>query len=509
MSRQTRRFIVAYAFALFGVACVLGRGAASGQTTAPTAAVLEAVIAAAVGPTPRAEIETWRVVFASGTGSLVERRRGDDRIDIEERAGIETQTGSLAGRFWQRNANGLTSVGRATPSPTTAAEREVVARSVGRAPRPIDGWEERRTYGNGNVETDEVARESGLVVRHVEQRLGGATVSTTYDDFRRVGAYTRAYHEHETNGAPQNDEDRVLVSDDVDAHITDADLAIAPTLRYPFTLPAGKTVARVPARFRDGTVYVRMTIGDHDYDFELDTGSGGIFIDGAVAAQLGLPVQYVSSMDVDRRFTSNVVLLPAATIGDVRASQLIVRTIPTMLPNGDITPVGLIGYEFFASLDVRLDFDARTVDALDPAVVAPDGRSVLDADLFEGVPVVAASIDDVQGSDFIFDTGSVGSGILFDRFVARHRPALRAVANSRHDMGGVGLAPYPVEKVVADRFVLAGKHFDATTFDRALRPGTLNMTGFDGLIGQDVISRFIVTTDYPHGRLILEPRVGG
>ncbi len=503
-----RRFVAARAAWIAAAILALACGVpAFAQNATPTVDALQAKIAAAVGPTPASEVETWRVTYANETGTLVERRRGRDFVDEEIRGTVHTLEGERAGQHWYQNANGLTVVGRATPSPATLDDRGVVRQTVTRIGKPIDAWELRTERASGNASADDIDPERFAIVRHVDERLGGARTVTTYDDFRTVGAYTRAYHEHEGNGAPQNDRDRVLLTDVTDAPPTDADIAIQPTRRRPFALAPGVLRARLPATFDRGQVYVRMTIAGTGYDFVVDSGASGVFIDGGLAKKLGLAVQYVSSLDVDRRFTSSVVLLPAATIGELAVTNLYMDTIPGMQAREKVAPVGIVGYDFLASIDARIDFEHATVDAIDPAQYAlPTGEhTILEASFIGGVPLVSAAVDDDPGTEFILDTGAEGPGLLFQRFVGKHASAFRSLPNSSYQMQGVGGNPFAVDRIVAGHFSFGGVRFGGLEMARTRMRGALNMTGYDGLIGRGILAQFAITTDFERHRIVLEP----
>jgi hypothetical protein len=391
------------------------------------------------------------------------------------------------------------------------ADEAVVGETLRRVARPIDAWEIEVRHADGYRVVTDVDPHDYRVVRVERRRVGGATETETYADFRTVAGYTRAYREHDADGAAEDDAERLLVSDATNVPVRDADLAVPPSGVLPFALPDGVTETRVPATFVDGVAYVRLQIAGRGYDFELDTGASGLFVTEQTARALVLPVEHAAAMDVDAHFASSVVRLPAATIGAVVVRDAVMRTIPAMAPATGVQPCGLIGYDLLASLDLRIDYAAHTIEAIAPAAYRlPGGTSfVLPADLRYGVPLVAAAVDDRPGTDFVFDTGAGGTGLLFERFAAKHGAALhRDFTAPQKLVGGVAGRGLPTERETIAIFSLGDAHFGPIAFDRVRTPGAFNMADFDGLIGRDVISRFTVTTDYSNARLVLEPRPG-
>ena len=72
--------------------------------------------------------------------------------------------------------------------------------------------------------------------------------------------------------------------------VTDADVAVAQSLRHLVRFPNGVTSLDLPATFGRQHVYVRVTINGRGLDYVLDTGASGISIDMQVARELGLPL---------------------------------------------------------------------------------------------------------------------------------------------------------------------------------------------------------------------------
>ena len=98
---------------------------------------------------------------------------------------------------------------------------------------------------------------------------------------------------------------------------------------------------------------------------------------------------------------------------------------------------GVIGYEVFRRLVVRVDFQRSTIRFLDPQSFHYHGKGVaVPFYLEEHVPVVAGTVDGLQGA-FQIDTGSDGSLSVTSPFVARNDLVRRYSAHI-HGFAGHG-----------------------------------------------------------------------
>ena len=138
------------------------------------------------------------------------------------------------------------------------------------------------------------------------------------------------------------------------------------------------------------------------------------------------------------------------------------RTIPRRIP------YGAIGRSFFDGHPVTIDYGAGVITFDESA----DAATCLPLDVREGMLRVKASID---GHEYVLlvDTGAQVSLIAPAHF------AENATVYGGH-------SGYRAESIVIDGLELGG-----TDFVRM----DIGAGGFDGILGQDVLSRYVVTID--------------
>jgi hypothetical protein len=169
---------------------------------------------------------------------------------------------------------------------------------------------------------------------------------------------------------------------------------------------------------------------------------------------------------------------------------------------------GILGYELFKRMVVRVDYDARTLTLSDARSWNPAGAGVAVPFVFNGtIPEVEGEIGGLAGS-FAVDTGSRTSVGLNSPFVmkfglrARFSPSIETV--SSWGIGG------PSRSTIArvKRMRLGSIPVDNVVVDMSLqRHGVLSHAWPAGSIGSGLLKRFIVTFDYPRQRIYLAPGV--
>jgi hypothetical protein len=163
---------------------------------------------------------------------------------------------------------------------------------------------------------------------------------------------------------------------------------------------------------------------------------------------------------------------------------------------------GIIGYELFKRLIVRIDYDTRMLTLTDAAAWTPNNAGTAVPFVFNGtVPEVAGDIDGVPAT-FDIDTGSRTSVGLNSPFVmrfalrARFRPSIETVSSwgiGGPSMGTIArvrrmhFGSVPVNDIVVDMSLQ--------------RQGVLSHAAPAGNIGSGLLKRFTVTFDYPHQRI--------
>lgn len=467
-------------------------------------ATLEYDMAQAVGRAPVNERKTYESLSASPVRTVV-LKDGDDERVVTQGNGLHRESGRAGDVTWHQNENGLTVIdehqmaeGRDDGMRVTAA----------RITKPIVGYTLTQIDTHGNGQREFVDGRTNLVVRR--DFLGGKTTRTyTYDDFRTHDGYTQPWHWTYRDGYADDAADCRIVGDDFGI-VRSADVAISPSRRRLLTFPSDG-LTRLPARFEDNRVFVRVTIDGRGLDFLLDSGVGGISIDRDVAKSLGLSELDGPSIFTADHYHAGKVIVPRVAIGDITASDVVMSLEPS-LPLGlqassGVKAVGVLGFDVFASATLQIDYaDARVAAAPPGAPNIPSATAVPLAIRFSNEsPLVEATVNGAVGNRFVIDTGGVTGLLLFDPFVSRNAKVIFARPNrGDHPVTFVGLTG----DVQATSTQLAHVQLGTIRFDDF--PGLIMTNGSggnrdtDGIFGSQFFRRFIVTMDYESSKIYLD-----
>ena len=267
-----------------------------------------------------------------------------------------------------------------------------------------------------------------------------------------------------------------------------------------WTFPSGAKEIELPAKFRNGAIIIRMIVGQRGVDMAVDTGSGLNFIDPSLIATATDLSQSIPTIATAR--------FGEAELHDIQfATRRFYRHY-----DKDTEVVGILGYGFFLSAVVKIDYEHESLRIIDPSTfVVPDGAAVVHIDPTNRVPIVTASIGSATGSSFILDTGAA-TVVVFPRLAYANPDAFTKQQELKDDAqtiyyrtfwplcGEIRQNPYAVSQVtlgsVGVRDWIVWKPDDKSCFQP---------NGIDGLIGYDFLRLFNVYVDYPDSRIILEP----
>jgi len=173
---------------------------------------------------------------------------------------------------------------------------------------------------------------------------------------------------------------------------------------------------------------------------------------------------------------------------------------------------GMIGAPILSQYVCRFDFARRILQLIEPgAYTPPPGAVTVPFELDDGLPIVHATVDAGTGpidARLMLDTGAGDVFIDLNRpFVDKHRllealPDASATARPA-GIGGTASFVYGTGR----SFVLGGIVFEKPHlgFSRATQ-GSSSRSERDGVIGNDLLTRFVAVFDYPNRRLVLEPK---
>lgn len=498
-------------FLALGSICTLIAGVAaagpSGATALPDVATVRERIRAAGGV--KSEMERTVVSFSAFGlhGKRTTVRIGKDFRDTINDGPFLTGRGMLHGQRWHQNANGQTVIDQPDPG---VASGEKTATTIAAASPPLVGYVLATLNSRGQGSKEYVEAATWHIVRRDVISATGTTVYT-YDDFRTSAGTTGPWHWTASDGHRENDAEDRVESDDA-GPIAEAELAVPPSRRELVQFPAGKTSVSLPLRADRDKFYVRVNVGGRGLDLLLDTGASAIVLDDDIVAQLGLTTYGAySNAGNAARFKSTSAIVPEMKVGDLSLRDVVVRTIPHV--GGDreglYRAVGLLGFDFIASVVLKMDYEHGQVTALAPSSFsAPTERATnaLFVRLGSGVPMTDVKLNGALGERFIVDTGAARGVFVFDYFARRHPEALIDTSGGMLATGhfaGAGGA-FETHRYQLASVLIGNVNFKDFFADVVVTPGAYSGDG-DGLIGTELLKFYTLYTDYENSMLYLVP----
>jgi predicted aspartyl protease len=267
--------------------------------------------------------------------------------------------------------------------------------------------------------------------------------------------------------------------------------------------PRAPAAARVPFVWTPGQIELAVRVNGAPATFLLDTGSEFSVVSSRLASHIAIQTSHEGGRD----FAEDV----AIELGTVKLSHQRVMVMPFdgYYARGR-TIDGLIGYDFFARFTVCIDVRERALTIWEPSAFrAPKGVVLVPITFAGRLPVVHAVMTQSDRAKWpvqlMVDTGASQGIILRYPFANQH--GLLDVAGQKETIaptlagGELRLLAVPIEQV----------KLGAWTFDRpsvlahAEPRGSGAYTATDGLIGNTLLSRFMLFVDYPRKRLLLQP----
>lgn len=351
---------------------------------------------------------------------------------------------------------------------------------------------------------------TGLLARTVH-REGTDTVVTSFDDYRGVDGALVPFRVVVDPGDPRNRVTVTVTDARIRAPADDAVYARPRTdARLSFADRASDT--RVPFELINNHIYIHAQVDGQPVRMLVDTG-GLNLLTPAAAARLGLAVKgkLAASGAGERKVDLGFARGRELAVGDVRLAEPVFYVIDTEAL-ADVEGVdfdGLVGFELFQRLAVRIDYPRRMLtltrrDSFTP----PAGAVAVPFELHDRTPIAAGAIDGIPAR-LTIDTGSRGSLTTSSPFTrehgleARYRPAFEAVTG--WGVGGPTRGkPVRFRQVKLGGAVIADVAGDLFTGDK----GALADPDSSANLGGGILRRFAVTFDYRDRTMYLEPAAG-
>lgn len=501
-------------------------------------------------------VEQGRVTAWGLKGTYREVQSGDDYKSTVDLGVILWQRGRLNGQLWRRNENGLVIVLHDVRK-SEDFDAKVIASYLEHHTSDLALLGE--TAGSDAAYVVELhpqgARRKWLffdkksyLMTRVEVPFSDARDTYTYSDFRKTGSHLDAWHVHRSDGITQNDVDYVTATVKYDVAVTSADTAMPPSNDKLVQFPASKNVVELPAKLvgqkgkdrivtvengshdittpgdmtstytvqdaADPKILMQLTIDGHGYDFWLDSGAAGIFIDSDQARKLGLKTFGPSQQTKFGNWVQSYALIPDLHVGEITMTNVIASTLPGWHDDSNVgtNVVGLVGYDFIANAVLTIDYQKGSVTATNPFFfVPPADAMVLPATLDDGVPYIPVQVGQALSDHFVLDTGATNC-FMYKSFWEAHPDDVKDQGTGVK-MNHIWLPMYgftgisramSVRSTEVKSLTIAGAAFNEWLMFMDLSSQESG-DNFDGLIGYDFLKYFTVYLDYPQNQVFLLP----
>ena len=486
---------------LFASLCGIGQA-----QNDPNLATVIANVKAARGPVPSNESTATSFTRHGLRGTETRLRSGADyRVDTVL-GPIHTAYGSVGGTYWRQNGNGLV-VENADPAVEPSDEKYEATLAHVHSPSDLFVISRLSRLGTGSKEYVDPATWRVIRIDTITQT---ETTTSTYDDFRKLDGYERAWHRSISDGHPENDAVSTITREE-DAPLARDALAV-PKSREAVVFPAGQSSVVLPARLTEhlDKFIVRLTVAGRGLDFLLDTGASGMIIQRDVAQSMGLPEYgaYSSAANAGR-YVGTTTIVPSLMVGTLAMHDVVMQTIPHVPADGSAYKVvGLLGFDFLDALSAKLDYANGTITAYDPtSFVAPSDPHAIALEVRLGTfaPRTSVTINGAVGTRFTIDTGGIGALTISDYFRRRYPSAVvddHGTTDTRR-ISGVG------GNIEAQFIEIAEMKIGGAEFERSnayvLTSAAQYANADDGTVGPDLLRLFTVYLDYPRRRVYLVP----
>ena len=336
-------------------------------------------------------------------------------------------------------------------------------------------------------------------------------VTTTYGDYRTVDGVRFPFRMATTNGTARYDIIGTVTRLQNNTPLPSG--LFSPPAggdKFRFVRPS-ETSATVPFDMDDGEIGLDVRINGQPARVFLDSGASGIALSQQTATRLGLKSSgfleargYGGSADLHPVLVNRLEVPGAVALDDIAAIAI---DLPDTLNSYFTRPIaGFVGYDLLAHFVVRVDFPHKRLTFIRPDSFHPspaDGKAVA-LELDNDVPSVEARLDALPSQRFLLDTGDEAALRLYSPFVSEYGLDKKYPHGLLTTGGGIGgVSRSRVTRTGS--FRVAGVTLRDLPTDFSLDPkGGASLVNA-GSLGVALLSRFVVTFDYPHSRVFFAP----
>jgi len=278
--------------------------------------------------------------------------------------------------------------------------------------------------------------------------------------------------------------------------------------------PKATFITKFPFKqFSGGVMIIQAQLNNikDTFNFILDTGSGGISLDSATAADYHLNPRPSDTTITGMGATRKVSFLYNQQLN---LPGLSVEKLNFHINDYDVLSSvygekinGIIGYSFFNRYIVKINFDSLEVEVFKPGEIEYPKGGMLLRPAFTTLPIQNIHIKDKKSIDFnfYFDTGAGLNFLISEAFAKDSAILLRKrkpIVTQAEGMGGKLQMRLTVMKLVQ---IGRYRFRNVPTY---LFQDNFNVTSYPfvgGLLGNDLLRRFNLVMNYPQREIHLKP----
>jgi len=254
--------------------------------------------------------------------------------------------------------------------------------------------------------------------------------------------------------------------------------------------------------------------------FMLDSGASKSFIDSTLAIKLGFELgEGIPGAGAGGTAYFYTVKVPGFRVGDIEFEEQTIFSFPISNMAKRFTGLtlgGMLGYDFLSRFIAEINFEDSTITFYQPDTFnvlqeraksfetdlseTPEESCTIDAPLLNNIFSFRATVNDSISGRFLLDTGANAS-MLFKSFISRHKlNPTSPIEISIFGAGGeqktilsrinsIGFCDFTIEEPI---FSFSQEKVGIGAFDK-----------IDGIIGNNILSRFNVILNYRDQKVIL------
>lgn len=267
---------------------------------------------------------------------------------------------------------------------------------------------------------------------------------------------------------------------------------------------AATGVQTVPLLESGQHIACKVAIDGEPATFLIDTGAQSVVLDDRLTKRLDLKGEGTLEVrGATRTGGLSVVTIPHLTVGTGALDHLVAASIDLGGSTDGLVRVdGILGFPFFASSLVELDFAHHTMRFGAPGAFVPRGEKI-DLDLDRGIIEASFELNNTLHAPFIVDTGNSGELLLYRPFIVANPGVAPLTGKSSRTFGIGGSTPAQLSTIDALGLGSISLYHVAATLIMSDKGAFADHVDA-GNVGLGVLRNFIVTFDLANSAMYLE-----